>query len=74
MSIKVYSVGDKKKVAINTGIKIKKYSLPNGNIVSILCGKSKNKRVACTIITNEKPKKPCATGSRTKKGAICHRK
>jgi hypothetical protein len=72
MSIKVYSVGDKKKVAIVTGIKIKKYSLPNGNVVSILCGKSKDKRVACTIITNEKPK-PCKSGPRTKKGAVCRK-
>lgn len=74
MSVLAYSFKDKKKVAIKGALKMTKYQLPNGNTVTIVCGKSKKMHVVCTIVSNEK-KKPCKDGRpRTKVGARCARK
>lgn len=73
MAIRGYSFADRKKKNIVSGLKLTKYALPNGNVVSIICGKTKKLDVVCTIVSNEKPK-PCKTGKRTPKGARCPRK
>jgi hypothetical protein len=66
-----YSFADKKKVGITHAIKSRKYQLPNGQTVTIICGKSKKESVVCTIVSNEKLK-PCKSGKpRTKRGARC---
>ena len=68
MAIKGYAVGCKRNTAMIKNIKIKKRLLPNGNVVTIICGKSKNCGVVCTIVENKKPSK-CANGkSRTPSG------
>lgn len=72
MGVKAYSLADKQKKTIKSGIKLTKYALPNGNVVSIICGKTKKLDIVCTIVTNEKPK-PCKSGKRTVKGARCKR-
>ncbi len=59
--LKIYSLADKKKVVIKGPMRITKYSLPNGNSVQQICGKSPTMRLACTIISNFK------TGSRLPK-------
>lgn len=70
-ALRGYSFADKKKVAITHAIKSRKYSLPNGQTVTIICGKSKKENIVCTIVSNEKLK-ACKSGNpRTKKGARC---
>lgn len=73
MTIRGYSLKDKRNTAIKTNLKMSKYQLPNGNTVSIICGKNKKMNIVCTIVSNEKLK-PCKNGKpRTKKGARCTR-
>ena len=55
--MKAYAVGCKKKTKISN-ITIKKRALPNGNVVTIICGKSEKCGVVCTIIEQQRPK-PC---------------
>lgn len=72
-AVRGYAVGCKKVVPIIKDISIKKRLLPNGNIVTIICGKSKNCGVVCTIVENKKPK-PCKSGlKRTSKSGACRR-
>jgi hypothetical protein len=54
--IKGYSFADKKKTTIKSKLSLRKYKLPNGNTVSIICGKDKKLHVICTIAANEKIK------------------
>lgn len=59
MAVKAYSVGCRKKnVPIISGIKTVKRLLPNGNIVTIVTGKTKNCGKVAVIVENVKPK-PC---------------
>jgi hypothetical protein len=57
MTFKAYAVGCKKRTTV-TGLSIKKRALPNGNVVTIICGKSAKCNMVCTIVENTKPK-PC---------------
>lgn len=66
-----YSLKGKEQVKIVGDLKLKKYQLPNGNIVSIICGKDKKTNIVCTIVTNEKLKQCKNNKSRTKNGAKC---
>lgn len=71
MGIKAYSLPLRHNVTIKGPLTVKKYALPNGNVAQIICGKSKNMQVVCTIVTNTKPK-PCKNGKpRSRKGAKC---
>lgn len=54
MAIKGYAVGCKKNASIVKDIVVKRRMLPNGNKVTIICGKSKNCGVVCTIVENKK--------------------
>ena len=72
MGIKGYSVGCRRKnVKILPPFKTYKRLLPNGNVSTIICGQSKGCKMVCTIISNEKPKKPCKAGSKRGKNARC---
>lgn len=71
MSIKAYSLVQRKKVAIVTKPVFKQYALPNGNTVTMLTGRSAKGDKVSVIILNEK-EKPCKSGKpRTKVGARC---
>jgi hypothetical protein len=74
MAVKAYSLVQRKKVAIVKSPVFKQYSLPNGNTVTMLTGKSSKGDKVSVIISNEK-EKPCKNGKpRTKVGAKCTRK
>lgn len=71
MSIKAYSLAQRKKVAIVTKPVFKQYGLPNGNTVTMIQGKSAKGDKISVIIMNEK-EKPCKNGKpRSKIGARC---
>lgn len=72
MAFKAYSVGCKKNnVPVVSDIKVVRRLLPNGNIVTIICGKTKKCGVVCTIVSNQKPKKECKTGLKRGKTGRC---
>jgi hypothetical protein len=73
MSIKAYSLAQRKKVAIVTKPVFKQYALKNGNTVTMIQGKSAKGDKVSVIIMNEK-EKPCKSGKpRTKIGAKCQK-
>ena len=67
--IQAYSFHDKKKSTMTSKLRLRKYKLPNGNTVSIICGKDKKLHVICTIAANEKVKarKPVDSKPKTRK-------
>lgn len=66
--IKGYSFADKKKTSITSKLSLRKYKLPNGNTVSIICGKDKKLHVICTIAANEKVKSRKSAAKKASKG------
>lgn len=70
MTLKAYSVGCKRKVGLATNIKVLRRLLPNGQVVTIICGKSKKCGVVCSIVSNEKAK-PCKNGKTRGKNGRC---